>query len=207
MLLRPRLRTQLRPLLKAGEQGAGTYTTINPWNSRHTFAAFAYLAEQYGYRYAGLSAKHPLSRSHPVFAFHRLPDAAERATRTRTRYPDGPLGGPLPGLAPGRGKPVPLPEARQEVELLHARIKVDLYGPSSRRRIQMLAVAVPLGVLLALAVNGALRPAPLAVGGGITVGWWLYLWLASAILRRQHHRYGRILSEAGIVWPPERAPS
>jgi len=204
MSLRPQLRTQLGALLKAGEQGAETYTTINPWNSRQTFAAFAYLAEQYGYRYAGLSAKHGTSRSHPVFAFRRLPDAVERATRTRARYPDAPLGGPLPGLAPGRGAE-PLPEARQEVELLHARIKVDLYGTSRRGRLRMLAVAVPLGVLLALAVNGALDPVPLAVAGGISVAWWLYLWLASALMQRGQRRYSTMLEQAGIEWPPGNA--
>lgn len=201
MSLHPQLRAQLRALLKAGEQGAETYTTINPWNSRRTFAAFAYLAEQYGYRYAGLSGKHRPGRSHPVFAFRRLPDAAERATRTRSRYPDAPLGGPLPGMTSGR-TPEPLPEARQEVELLHARIMVDLYGTSRRPRLRMLAVAVPLGVLIALAVNGSLRPAPLAVVGGITVVWWLYLWVASAIMRRGRGRYRGILEQAGVEWPP-----
>ncbi|GAA2132496.1 hypothetical protein [Streptomyces synnematoformans] len=205
MSLRPQLRSQLRALLQAGEQGAATYTTINPWNARRTFALFAYLAEQYGYRYAGLSPDHSPSRGHPVFAFRRLPDAAERATRTRARYPDGPLGGPLPGLTPGR-KPAPLPEARQEVELLHARIKVDLYGTSSNRRLRMLAVAVPLGVLIALAVNGSLEPVPLAVAGGIAAVWWLYLWLAAAIMRRGRRRYGRMLEQAGVEWPPGGTP-
>ncbi|WP_407565567.1 hypothetical protein [Streptomyces sp. 184] len=195
------LRSRLSALLQAGERGAGTYTTINPWNSWHTFAAFAYLAEQYGYRYAGLSPNHAPSRSHPVFAFERLPDAVARATRTRARYPDAPLGGPLPGLTPGR-RPRPLPEARREVELLYARIKVDLYGTSSRRRLRMLAVAVPLGVLIALAVNGSLDPAPLAAAGGIALVWWLYLWLAAALMRRGRVRYGRVLAQAGVEWPP-----
>lgn len=201
---RPQLRTQLGALLKAGEQGAETYTTINPWNSRKTFAAFAYLAEQYGYRYAGLSAHHGTSRSHPVFAFRRLPDAAERAARTRAGHPDGPLGGSLPGLTAGR-RPEPLPEARQEVELLHARIAVDLYGTSRRGRLRMLAVAVPLGVLIALAVNDSLDPGPLAVAGGISVAWWLYLWLTSAIMQRGLRRYRAMLEQAGIEWPPGNA--
>ncbi|AZM46741.1 hypothetical protein DMB38_13800 [Streptomyces sp. WAC 06738] len=198
---RPQLRSRLRSLLKAGEQGAETYTTINPWNSRRTFAAFAYLAEQYGYRYAGLSPEHGVSRAHPVFAFRRLPDAGERATRTRAHYPDAPLGGPLPGLS-GGSRPVPLPEARQEVELLHARIMVDLYGTSRRGRLRMLAAAVPLGILLALAANGSLHAGPLAAAGGITVGWWLYLWLASALMRRRRRGYERMLEQAGAEWPP-----
>ncbi|WP_326796533.1 hypothetical protein OG946_14520 [Streptomyces sp. NBC_01808] len=202
---RPQLRSRLRALLKAGEQGAETYTTINPWNSRRTFAAFAYLAEQYGYRYAGLSPQHSASRAHPVFAFRRLPDAVERATRTRARYPDAPLGGPLPGLT-GDRRPVPLPEARQEAELLHARIRVDLYGTSRRGRLRMLAVAVPLGVLIALAVNGSLHAGPLAVAGGIAAAWWLYLWLASVIMQRGRVRYSRMLEQAGVEWPPGRTP-
>ncbi|AUH42431.1 hypothetical protein [Streptomyces sp. CMB-StM0423] len=197
---RPQLRPQLRALLKAGEQGAETYATVNPWSSRYTFAVFAYLAEQYGYRYAGLSARHSVSRAHPVFAFSRLPDAVERATRTRARYPDGPLGGPLPGLTGGR-RPVPLPEARREVEMLHARIMVDLYGTSRRGRIRMLAVAVPVGVFAATAVNSGLRPAPLAVAGGIAVVWWLYLWLASAVMRRGRLKYSSMLEQAGVEWP------
>ncbi|MFF0728647.1 hypothetical protein [Streptomyces sp. NPDC004134] len=202
---RPQLRSRLRALLKAGEQGAETYTTINPWNSRRTFAAFAYLAEQYGYRYAGLSPEHSASRAHPVFAFRRLPDAVERATRTRARCPDAPLGGPLPGLTGGR-RPVPLPEARREVELLHARIKVDLYGTSRRGRIRMLAVAVPVGVFVAVAVNSGSDPVPLAVGGGIAVVWWLYLWLTSAVMRRGRLKYSRMLEQAGIAWPPGGTP-
>ncbi|WBB58619.1 hypothetical protein O7599_23705 [Streptomyces sp. WMMC500] len=196
MPLRPGIRSRLRELLAAGAQGAATYTTINPWNSRRTFAAFAYVAEQYGYGYAGLSPAHSPARAHPVFVFRRLPDAADRARRTRARYPDAPLGGPLPGLAPGR-RPVPLPTARREVELLHARIMVDLYGTSSRRRLRMLAAAVPLGVLLALAANGALRPVPLAVAGGVAVGWWLYLWLAAVLMRRRRRGYARMLERAG----------
>ncbi|WP_434599723.1 hypothetical protein [Streptomyces sp. A5-4] len=201
------LQRTLRALLKDAATGAELHTLVNPWASRRKFAAFAYIAEQYGYRYTGPAPGISMGRSHPVFAFRRLPDAPERANRTMTHYPNVQQRGPFPGMRTGGDGLTPLPETRREIELLHARIKVDLFGKSSVKRIKRMLVAVPIGILIALAVTGNLAPVPLLVGAGITLFFFLYLWLAATIMRRGHAKYRRMLEEAGITWPLDRPGS
>lgn len=92
------LRRHLGKLLRAtGEDGrpsgsahapgssgetVASFTTEVPWPSLRKFAQFAYIAEQYGYRYSGLDPDLRDSGT-PFFVFRRLPDAGERAARTR----------------------------------------------------------------------------------------------------------------------------
>jgi hypothetical protein len=199
------LQRTLKGLLRAGSEGAELHVLINPWASRRKFAAFSYIAEQYGYRYDGLAPGVPTSVNYPSFAFRRLPDAAERATRVMAHYPRLLRGGPYPGMRPGGDGLTPLPEARQEVELLHARIKVDLYGESAGKRVKKLLFAVPVAVLLVLLVTQSFTPTALIVAGCICAGWSLYLWLATRIMRGRHARYLRMLEAAGVHWPPDRA--
>lgn len=195
----------LKALLQAGSEGVGLHLLVNPWGSRRKFAAFAYIAEQYGYRYDGLAPGISPSMSHPTFAFRRLPDAMERATHTAPQYPNVLHGrGPYPGMRPGGDGLTPLPEARREVDLLHARIKVDLHGPSAGKRVRKLAIAIPVAVLIVLAVNQSFTPTSFIVAGGICAVWGLYLWLAMTIMRRRHTHYLGMLASAGIQWPPER---
>ncbi|KAF4405087.1 MULTISPECIES: hypothetical protein [Streptomyces] len=199
------LRRQLTALLRDGGAGVELHTMVNPWASRRKFAAFAYIAEQYGYRYDGLASGIPTSRSHPIFGFRRLPDAQERATRTSAAYPNAVGGGPYPGMRPSGNGLTPLPEARPEVDLLHARIMTDLYGESSTGRIKMMAIVIPVSVLLGLVLTGNFTTTGTLIGGCVVAGFWLYLWLAAAYMRRRRVKYVRILERAGIAWPPRRS--
>jgi hypothetical protein len=199
------LQRTLKALLQAGAEGAELHLLINPWGSRRKFAAFAFIAEQYGYRYDGLAGGVPTGVNHPSFAFRRLPDAAERARRTMAQYPHSPQSGPYPGMRPGGDGLTPLPENRHEVELLHARIKVDLYGESAEKRVRKLHFAIPVAVLLVLLVTRSFTPTAWLVAGCICVGWSLYLWLAMSFMRRRHTRYLRMLEAAGVSLPPNRA--
>ncbi|MFC7513119.1 hypothetical protein ACFQV4_35865 [Streptomyces thermocarboxydus] len=62
-------------------------------------------------------------------------------------------GGPLPGMRPGGRRLEPLPEARREVDLLHARIMVD-HSRTHRRRGLILLLVLPLVMLIPLSQTG-----------------------------------------------------
>ncbi|MFJ9857962.1 hypothetical protein ACIRVN_10755 [Streptomyces albogriseolus] len=194
------LQAQLKALLREGARGAERYDVRHTQRSWRQFAAFAYVVEQYGYRYDGLSPLSPKGSPNPYFAFRRMPDAAERATRAAALHPDALNGGPLPGMRPGARRLEPLPEVRREVDLLHARIMVD-YSRTHRRRGLAMLLLLPLVMLIPLSQADFSRGAVL-----ICVGIWLLfavLWaLGLLIARRRRRRYGRVLQEAGITWPP-----
>jgi hypothetical protein len=162
--------------------------------SWRNFAAFAYVVEQYGYRYDGLSPLSPQGSPNPYFAFLRMPDAAERAARTAARYPDALDGGPLPGMRPGGRRLRPLPEARRDVDLLHARIMVD-HSRTHRRRGLIALLLIPLVLLIPLSQTGFSGPALLVCAA-------VRLFFAGLLIaRRRHRKYGEMLRAAGITWP------
>ncbi|MFG2026286.1 hypothetical protein [Streptomyces sp. NPDC048825] len=197
------LQPQLKALLRDGSQGAQRHDARNLQRSWRKFAAFSYVAEQYGYRYEGLSPISPKGSPNPYFAFRRLPDAVERATRTAERYPTALQGGQLPGMRPGGGRLRPLPEAQRDVDLLHARILVD-YSRTHRRRGLIALVILPVAMLIPLSQTG-FTPTALLVCAAV---WLLFaaLWALGLFLaRRRLTKYGRILTAAGIDWPPARA--
>jgi hypothetical protein len=178
-----------------------TYTTAVPWPSLRKFAQFAYIAEQYGYRYAGLD---PVLRdsSTPFFVFRRLPDAHERAARTRERFPDAPEGGRLPGM---RAWPVPkltLPEARGEVRLLHAEIAIDYYGSMLRSPLRPLLIGIPLVCLLAVLLDGELNARGLGAATGVATALLLLLGASRLFMRRRRAVHQRKLERSGLRWPP-----
>ncbi|MFH8526922.1 hypothetical protein ACH4GE_00705 [Streptomyces tendae] len=128
------LKAQLAALLRDSSQGLDRHNARNLQRSWRNFAAFAYVAEQYGYRYDGLSPLFPKGSPNPYFALRRLPDASERAAWSGQHYPTATEGGQLPGMRPGGSRLRPLAEARQDVDLLHARIMVDYsrHSPAAR---------------------------------------------------------------------------
>jgi len=197
------LQPQLKALLRDGAQGAQRHDARNLQRSWRRFAAFAYVAEQYGYQYDGLSPISPKGSPNPYFAFRRTPDAMERATRTAGQYPTALQGGPLPGMRPGGSRLRPSAEARRDVDLLHARIMVD-YSRSHRRRGLIALVILPLAMLIPLSQTG-FTPTALLVCAAV----WLFfaaLWgLGLFLARRRLTKYGRLLTAAGIDWPSARA--
>ncbi|MFG2313509.1 hypothetical protein [Streptomyces tendae] len=193
------LTAQLRALLRDGAQSRERYETRNLQRSWRRFAAFAYVAEQYGYRYDGLSPLSPSGSPNPYFAFRRLPDAPERAAWSAQHYPAAPNGGPLPGMRPGGSRLRPLPEVRHEVDLLHARIMVD-YSRTHRRRGLTALLLLLAAMLIPLSQTG-FSAQPLLVCGAV---WLLFaaLWLTGlAIARHRYRKYSRVLRDAGVDWP------
>ncbi|MFF0591048.1 hypothetical protein ACFYWD_34340 [Streptomyces sp. NPDC003781] len=194
------LRPQLRALLRDGSRGAERHDARNLQRSWRKFAAFAYVAEQYGYRYEGLSPLSPKGSPNPYFAFRRLPDAAERASRSAQRYPTAAEGGQLPGMRPGGNRLRPLAEVRQEVDLLHARIMVD-YSRTHRRRGLTALLVLLIAMLIPLSQTG-FSSQSLLVCGGI----WLFsaaLWLTGLVIaRHRYSKYSRVLRDAGVDRPP-----
>lgn len=197
------LQPQLKALLRDASQGAERHDARNLERSWRSFAAFAYVAEQYGYQYDGLSPISPKGSPNPYFAFRRTPDAAERAARTAERYPAALHGGQLPGMSPDGRRLRPLAEAQREVDLLHARIMVD-YSRTHRRRGLILLLVMPFVMLIPLSQAGFTATAVL-----VCAAVWMFfaaLWvLGLYIARRRLTRYGRVLEAAGIAWPPPRA--
>lgn len=193
------LQPQLRALLRDGAQGVERHDARNLQRSWRKFAAFAYVAEQYGYRYDGLSTLSPKGSPNPYFAFRRLPDAPERAAWSAHHYPAAPEGGPLPGMRPGGSRLRPLPEAQHEVDLLHARIMVD-YSRTHRRRGLIALLVLMAAMLIPLSQTG-FSAQSLLVCGAV----WLFfaaLWLTGlAIARHRYRKYSRVLRDSGVDWP------
>ncbi|MGW7565278.1 hypothetical protein ACWGJV_03240 [Streptomyces tendae] len=193
------LQPQLRALLRDGAQGVERHDARNLQRSWRKFAAFAYVAEQYGYRYDGLSPLSPKGSPNPYFAFRRLPDAPERAAWSAQHYPAAPDGGPLPGMRPGGNRLRPLPEMRHEVDLLHARIMVD-YSRTHRRRGLIALLVLMAAMLIPLSQTG-FSAQSLLVCGAV----WLFfaaLWLTGlAIARHRYRKYSRMLRDSGVDWP------
>ncbi|MFI1677364.1 hypothetical protein [Streptomyces sp. NPDC020607] len=190
------LRPQLTTLLRDGSKGAERHDARNLQRSWRKFAAFAYVAEQYGYRYDGLSPISPKGSPNPYFAFRRTPDAADRASRTAAQFPRAMTGGQLPGMRPGGSRLRPLPETQRQVDLLHARIMVDYTGSHSRRGLIQLLI-IPLVMLIPLSQTGFSTTSLLVCG---TV--WLFfvaLWgLGFSLARRRHAKYSQVLRAAGL---------
>ncbi|MFL9656505.1 hypothetical protein ACJ7VE_22635 [Streptomyces sp. PB17] len=184
----------------SGEAEA-SFTTEVPWPSLRTFAQFAYIAEQYGYRYSGLDPDLRDSGT-PFFVFRRLPDAGERAARTRESFPGAPGNGRLPGM---RAWPLPVltrPAARSEVKLLHARIVVDYYGALGRQRMRPWLIGIPVVFVLFLLVNGELHATGLRVAAGMAVALILVLTASRFVMRRRRATYRRLLEQSGVRPPP-----
>lgn len=211
------LRRHLRKLLRETEGGGRPYgsphvssvtdeaevsfTTEVPWPSLWKFAQFAYIAEQYGYLYSGLDPELADSGT-PFFVFRPLPDARERAARTRERFPGALDGGRLPGM---RAWPVPiltLPKARNEVKLLHARIAIDYYGALGRQRMRPWLIGIPVVFLLFLLVNGELHGTGLRVAASMVAALLIALAVSRAFVRRRRAAYQRLLNRSGVRWPP-----
>lgn len=178
-----------------------TYTTEVPWPSLRKFAQFAYVAEQYGYRYDGLDPDLRDSGT-PFFAFRRLPDAAERTARTKELFPHALRRGRLPGMRAWPAPVLTLPEARGQVKLLHARISVDYYGALGRQRIRPWLIGLPTVFLLFLVVNGELHTAGLRVAGVLVAALLLTVTASRIFMRRRRAARRELLRRAGIHWPP-----
>lgn len=126
----------------------------------------------------------------PFFLFRRLPDGAERAARTRELYPDALGRGRLPGMRAWPAPVLTLPEAREQVKLLHARITVDYHGALGRQRFRPWLVGLPAVFLLFLVVNGELHAAGLRVAGVLVAALLLTVTASRIFMRRRRAAAG-----------------
>lgn len=190
----------LKGLAKAGSRGDTEYS-VRPYAvSTKTFAAFAYLAEQLGYRYAGHTPGTGATNN-PYFSFRRLSDARERARATVADYPDLLHGGPLPGMKPGGGLR-PLPSVKAEVDLLHSQMVLDACSRYHARVLGNLIVLLVAAAVF-LAFTGYTSDRVLVVGciwGALLA---LYL-IGLPITRSRRKKHRTRLATAGKDWPPRR---
>ena len=121
----------LHELAKAVAEEASEFTVRPRLPGLRRFAAFAYVAEQFGYRYAG-HAPGNAALNNPYFLFCRVSDPRERAAAPGAVTPDAFQGALLPGMRPGLGL-TPDDSARPGVELLHSRMVVDASGRYTTR--------------------------------------------------------------------------
>lgn len=177
------VRTMMRAMA-AGE----TVTITRSTGSIRGLARLAFLAEQFGYAYAGaglggFQGEETVLKLVP----DPRPEARVRAARNRKLYPNADDGVSLPPLV------------REEVEFLEARISFDFTTQFTGR--QRVAIAVPL--LTALAAAPCLRfgvHSTVALVSGIV---WAALMalipLALAHLRRKRDQYAAQLRVAGFT--------
>lgn len=177
------------------------YTTEIPWPSIWSFAKFAYIAEQYGYRYAGLQPD-MADAGRPTFIFRRTPDALIRAERTRAQYPRALEGGQLPGMRAWRFPLLPQPRSRPDVRLLHARIKVDYFSTLGRQQMRPWFIRIAAVCLVVIIVNGQFNASGLRLAAGVAVGLGVLVATSRIFMRRRIIAYRKKLEQAGINWPP-----
>ncbi|MEV8122603.1 hypothetical protein AB0P07_00540 [Streptomyces sp. NPDC085944] len=121
----------LNELMKAVAEEAEEFSVRPYFPGLSKFAAFAYVAQGFGYRYVG-HAPGTAALNNPFFLFARMPDARERVAALQAVHGDSRGRTPLPGMRPGLGL-TPVPEVRPQVDLLHSRMVVDASGRYSPR--------------------------------------------------------------------------
>ncbi|MFK0068195.1 hypothetical protein [Streptomyces sp. NPDC091046] len=148
------------------------------------FAAFAYVAEQFGYSYAG-HAPGNAALNNPYFVFQHTSGWRE-APGSSERFGPTAVSGSLPGMRPGLGL-TPTEAARPRVELLYSRMVVDASGRYNPRVLSNVLL-LPLVMAVFLFFPGYTRGRVLLAAGIWAVFLCLYLvGLAVSRLRRARH--------------------
>ncbi|MFC7982673.1 hypothetical protein [Streptomyces sp. NPDC057336] len=185
-------------LMKAASEEAHEFTVRPRFPGMKKFAAFAYVAESFGYRYLG-HAPGNAALNNPYFLFRRTADARERTAALIGSTPSAPARNVLPGMRPGLGL-TPVPEARREVGLLYSQMVVDAggrYNPRVLSNILILPIVLAIFLIFpGYTVRNVLIAA--AVWGAFFV---LYL-VGLGVTRRRRKKHLACLSAAGVEWPP-----
>lgn len=162
------------------------------------FAAYAYVAQQFGYRYLGPSSS-SRSMNQPLMTFRRSAELRDLAARTLARYPDPAGGGPLPGMVAGHGLR-PSESAAGEVRLIHSRMIVDAcarYGRRVLKNILLLLVAI---VVFLFFPGYTVRH--VLIGGGVWLAFFAVYLVGLGIARLRLTRHQNRLAASGVHWPP-----
>lgn len=188
----------LNELMKAVTEEAREFTVRPHFPGLKKFAAFAYVAESFGYRYAG-HAPGNAALNNPFFLFVRMPDARARATALRAARQQAPGRTPLPGMRPGLGL-TPVPEARPQVELLYSQMVVDASGRYNPRVLSNILI-LPVVMAIFLVFPGyTVRNVIVAVG--IWLAFFACYLVGLGVTRRRRRTHLNRLSAAGVEWPP-----
>ncbi|MFI7295307.1 hypothetical protein [Streptomyces sp. NPDC050121] len=149
-------------------------------------ARLAFVAEQFGYAYADL-----LQTRDNKFALFIVPDpgpqARERAARNRERYPDAGDGVSLPPVVP------------EEIELLKARMMVDLGSQFSDKARIVLAVFVFTAFGAAIGFRLRADTGAVVIVGIVWAALMALLPVALGYSRRYRARYAAQLQAAGFT--------
>jgi hypothetical protein len=111
---------------------------VHPFAEWPTFGALAYIAECYGFRYAGVRLAGKQKMAHVQLVRDTCPEALQRAAVCRAAFPDPGPGRPAPGMY--LGSLTPVPEAQADVDLVTTLIRYDAAGAAANRG-QLLAMA------------------------------------------------------------------
>lgn len=127
---------------------------VHPFAELRTFGSLVYIAECYGFRYAGVrlvGGKHKIL--HVDLVRDPSPWAQQRAAANAAAFPQPGPGNPVPGMY--LGSLTPVPEAQPEVDLITKLIKYDAAGAAAnRKQLLTMAWAFPLLFLLLAALTG-----------------------------------------------------
>ncbi|MFC8085400.1 hypothetical protein [Streptomyces sp. NPDC057340] len=175
----------LNELMKAVGEEVEKFSVRPHFPGLKKFAAFAYVAQSFGYRYVG-HVPGNAALNNPFFLFVRMPDARERGAALQAVPPDARGRTPLPGMRPGLGL-TPVPEVRPQVDLLYSRMVVEASGRYSPRVLSNVLL-LPVVMAVFLLFPGYTVERVLVAGGIWLVFLFLYLvGLVVTRLRRARH--------------------
>ncbi|MFE6590694.1 hypothetical protein [Streptomyces sp. NPDC057781] len=186
-------------LMKAVAEEAREFAVRPHFPGLKKFAAFAYVAERFGYRYLG-HAPGNAALNNPYFLFRRMPDARERATALMGADAAAPVGNALPGMRPGLGF-TPTPAARPEVEILYSQMVVDASGRYNPRVLSNILI-LPIVMAIFLIFPGYTVDNVL-IAAGIWLAFFALYLVGLCVSRYRRVKHLARLAAAGVEWPPQ----
>ncbi|MCX4764438.1 hypothetical protein OG562_26455 [Streptomyces sp. NBC_01275] len=151
-----------------------TVELVHPFSDLKTFGSLVYVAECFGFRYAGVRIVGRHKVLHVDLVRDPEPWAQQRAAANVAAFPQVGLGGPVPGMY--LNSLTPVPEAQADVDLITSLIRYDgLVVAGDRRKLLTIGwgsgalflllalltgtyvVLLPLAVVMPAFVLGALR--------------------------------------------------
>jgi hypothetical protein len=136
---------------------------VHPFAELPTFSAQVYIAECFGFQYAGVRLVGRHRTFKVVLTQDMSPWARERAAVNVAAFGQAGSGGPVPGMH--QGSLVPVPEVRAEVDLISTLIRYDVLVVAANRK-RLLGIGWGAGVLfvlMALVAGAYVVLLPLAV--------------------------------------------
>ncbi|MFG2678221.1 hypothetical protein [Streptomyces sp. NPDC048392] len=188
----------LNELMKAVTEEAREFAVRPHFPGLKKFAAFAFVAERFGYRYVG-HAPGNAALNNPFFLFVRMRDARERAAALQAAHREAPVRKLLPGMRPGLGL-TPVPEVRPQVEILYSQMVVDASGRYNPRVLSNILI-LPIVMAIFLIFPGYTVKNVL-IAAGIWVAFFAFYLIGLGVTLQRRRKHLTRLSAAGVEWPP-----